>query len=45
MIDDDTYVLKDNLAMMLAKYDHKVPHYFGAATNFVGCDGNTNISI
>ncbi|TPX57601.1 hypothetical protein PhCBS80983_g03742 [Powellomyces hirtus] len=39
MIDDDTYVFLDNLADRLAMYDPDGKHYFGAKTQFVGCDG------
>ena len=39
MVDDDTYLIKANLLTVLSKYDHNVPHYFGSATAFVGCDG------
>ncbi|KAI8817974.1 uncharacterized protein EV422DRAFT_499426, partial [Fimicolochytrium jonesii] len=38
MLDDDTYVFFDNLADRLSIYDPDIPHYFGAKTQFVGCD-------
>lgn len=39
MIDDDTYILKHNLAELLSTYDHRKPYYFGNANVFNGCDG------
>ena len=39
MIDDDTYILKHNLAATLRRYDHTKNHYFGNPNLFVGCDG------
>ncbi|KAI8589466.1 hypothetical protein BDZ88DRAFT_462109 [Geranomyces variabilis] len=39
MIDDDTYVFFDNLADRLSIYDPDGAHYFGAKTQFIGCDG------
>ncbi|KAJ3021813.1 hypothetical protein HKX48_007696 [Thoreauomyces humboldtii] len=39
MIDDDTYVFLDNLSDRLSMYDPDGKHYFGAKTQFVGCDG------
>ena len=39
MIDDDTYVFLDNVKKALSKYDPLEPHYLGAATGFIGCDG------
>lgn len=39
MIDDDTYVFLDNMKEALEKYNPLEPHYLGAATNFIGCDG------
>lgn len=39
MIDDDTYVLMDNLKEALDNLDPMVPHYLGAVTGFIGCDG------
>ncbi|KAJ3304497.1 hypothetical protein HDV03_002706 [Kappamyces sp. JEL0829] len=41
MIDDDTYVFMDNLKALLDTLDPTQPHYLGAVTNFVGCDGVT----
>jgi hypothetical protein len=41
MIDDDTYLLMDNMADYLADYDYTKPYYFGAHTVFAGCDGVT----
>ncbi|KAI8817372.1 uncharacterized protein EV422DRAFT_500154 [Fimicolochytrium jonesii] len=38
MLDDDTYVFFDNLADRLSIYDPEHKHYFGAKTQFVGCD-------
>lgn len=38
MIDDDTYLFKENLRLLLQKYDPSVPHYLGSQTIFVGCD-------
>jgi len=45
MIDDDTYLLKANLALMLKEYDHKVPYYFGNKNRFTGCDGKLFINF
>ena len=42
MIDDDTYLLKHNLAELLSKYNHRRKYYFGQANQFVGCDGKKN---
>lgn len=42
MIDDDTYVLLDNLHSFLAEYDASEPLYFGAANTFTLCDGVEN---
>jgi hypothetical protein len=37
MIDDDSYVLRHNLANFLRQYDHNTNLYFGAETKFTGC--------
>ncbi len=39
MIDDDTYLFKNNLMAHLNTLDHTEPTYIGAANNFRGCDG------
>jgi hypothetical protein len=41
MIDDDTYILMDNMVEFLEKYDFNTPYYFGSTTVFMGCDGVT----
>lgn len=42
MLDDDTYLLKHNLAHFLADFNHTESHYFGKGSSFIGCDGNQN---
>ncbi|KAJ3016281.1 hypothetical protein HKX48_004128 [Thoreauomyces humboldtii] len=42
MVDDDSYVFFDNLLGRLNMYDPDGRHYFGAKTQFVGCDGVTS---
>ena len=44
MIDDDTYILMDNLLEMLQKYNHLDDHYFGLANLYAGCGGLTKFS-
>lgn len=39
MLDDDTYLLKNNLAHFLKDFDHDEEHYFGLSSRFKGCDG------
>lgn len=39
MIDDDTYLLVENLMYNLAKYNHNDKIYLGNPTEFQGCDG------
>lgn len=39
MIDDDTYMFMDNVLDKLKNYNPNDPHYLGAPTNFIGCDG------
>jgi hypothetical protein len=43
MIDDDTYVMMENLAWFVKQYDSNKPYLFGSATSFVGCDGKTHM--
>jgi hypothetical protein len=42
MIDDDTYLLMDNLVEYLQKFDSSRPYYIGSSTVFMGCDGVRN---
>ncbi|KAJ1568425.1 hypothetical protein HK405_002103 [Cladochytrium tenue] len=39
MIDDDSYVVLDNLLAYLAGRDPRTPVYRGSANQFIGCDG------
>ncbi|KAI8826499.1 hypothetical protein BJ741DRAFT_540761 [Chytriomyces cf. hyalinus JEL632] len=39
MIDDDSYVMMDNLKMYLQKLDPNKKHYIGQMNRFKGCDG------
>ena len=39
MLDDDTYLFKNNLLKHLKTLDYKKPIYIGAPNNFKGCDG------
>ncbi|KAJ3240204.1 hypothetical protein HDU77_011167 [Chytriomyces hyalinus] len=39
MIDDDSYVMMDNLKMHLQKLDPNKKHYIGKMNRFKGCDG------
>jgi hypothetical protein len=41
MIDDDTYMFFANVMNGLKNLDPELPHYWGAPTMFVGCDGVT----
>jgi Fringe-like len=41
MIDDDTYMFMDNVLNRLKKLNPNDPHYVGAPSNFIGCDGIT----
>lgn len=41
MIDDDTYLFKENLKALLSQYDPSLPHYIGSGNVFMGCDGVT----
>jgi hypothetical protein len=43
MIDDDTFILKENLRWFLKRYNPHTPFYFGTATRFRGCDGITEM--
>ncbi|KAH9264082.1 hypothetical protein BASA83_012480 [Batrachochytrium salamandrivorans] len=42
MLDDDTYMFFDNLQQLVGKLDPELPHYFGSATMFLGCDDVKN---
>ena len=45
MIDDDTYLVKHNLAEKLGQYNYRKKLYFGQSTGFVGCDGKIKIGL
>ena len=45
MIDDDTYLVKHNLAEKLSQYDHRRNLYFGQANVFAGCDGKMKLHL
>jgi hypothetical protein len=45
MIDDDTYLVKHNLAQILKKYDHRKKLYFGHPNMFIGCDGKSKLLL
>eukprot|EP00835_Amoeboradix_gromovi_P006610 NODE_814_length_3983_cov_0.318229.p1 type:complete len:421 gc:universal NODE_814_length_3983_cov_0.318229:280-1542(+) len=38
MLDDDTYLFKNNIIAHLKTLDHNTPYYLGAGNNFRGCD-------
>lgn len=39
MIDDDTYLFKSNLHLMLSEYNSSLPYYMGKVKLFGGCGG------
>jgi hypothetical protein len=39
MIDDDSYLLLENIMSLLAGYDPEQPWYLGNPMYFIGCDG------
>ncbi|KAI9335702.1 hypothetical protein BDR26DRAFT_1009155 [Obelidium mucronatum] len=41
MVDDDSYLMIDNLAFSLRKFNASEPYYFGQANKFIGCDDIT----
>jgi hypothetical protein len=38
MIDDDTYLMMENMHWLLSQKDPTIPYYFGSPTVFAGCD-------
>ncbi|KAJ3126734.1 Electron transfer flavoprotein alpha-subunit [Nowakowskiella sp. JEL0407] len=39
MIDDDTYLIMENLLHVVSHLDPSQPHYLGVPARFLGCDG------